>query len=584
MPQPQLKLVSIRDFVPKLVQSFKEGYSPSLLVKDLFSGVTVGIVALPLAMAFAIGAGASPAQGLYTAVVAGFLMAVFSGSKYQVSGPTGAFVVLIADVIVRHGMSGLILATLIAGVLLVLLGVSGLGKLIKFIPYPVTTGFTTGIGVIIAAGQFKDFLGLSVPKPSAEFVGRIEELFQFGGTMRFTALGVGAVTLLAIIFIRKLAPRIPAAVVAVAAVTAAVFFLGIDVETVGSRFGAIPSGFPKPVLPPLSLKLVREVFPSAITLAMLAAIESLLSAVVADGMTGDKHNANMELVAQGLGNIGSALFGGIPATGAIARTATNIKNGAKSPISGIVHAVVLLLFTLALAPLAEAIPLAALASVLLVVAWDMSELKRFIGMRYAPKSDYVVMLTTFALTVLVDLTVAVEVGLLLAVFLFLRRMTEVTSIGPSSDFVTLQSVSEDDPNPVVTGRVPKGCEIYEIDGPFFFGVADLLQDTLDQLERPPEVFVLRMRKVPAIDATGINALASFHKHCAKHGTTLVLACVREQPKKAIDGVNLTDTIGLDNIVPNVDMALERARSVIEANAEKARNHDRAGDKPVKFKV
>ena len=552
-------------FSPKLFHVLKSGYSRDMFLKDLAAGLTVGVVALPLAMAFAIGAGASPAQGLHTAVIAGFLMAVLGGSRYQVSGPTGAFVVIIAGVIVRHGMGGLVTATLLAGIILVILGVSGLGKLIKYIPYPVTTGFTTGIGLIIAGGQLKDFLGLSIPHPKAEFFERIGEVLEYGSTLSLPTVAVGAGTLAAIILIRKLAPRVPAAVTAVALGAAAVWIFRIPVETIGSKYGELPEGFPAPVLPDLRLATIRAVFPSALTIALLGAIESLLSAVVADGMTGDRHDSGTELTAQGIGNIAVAFFGGIPATGAIARTATNIKNGAKTPVSGIIHSLVLLAFALLLSKAASAIPLAGLSAVLLVVAWDMSELPRFLGMRKAPKSDLAVMLTTFALTVAIDLTVAVQVGLLLAVFLFLRRTSETSSVSSIREILESEaSDTPDDPEAMGRKTVPEGCEVFEIEGPFFFGTADLLQDTLTDLEKPPRTFILRLRKVPAVDATGLNALASFHKYCRKHGTTLILSGVQDQPRKALESFGLAAALRSENILPDIDAALARAAEILAA--------------------
>ncbi len=563
--------VSIRDFVPKLVSVFKAGYSRAMFAKDIFAGITVGVVALPLAIAFAIGAGASPAQGLWTAIIAGFTISALGGSRYQVSGPTGAFVVIIAGVILEHGMGGLIVATMMAGVILVIMGVSGLGKLIKFIPYPVTTGFTTGIGLIIAGGQIKDFLGLDIPRYPSEFFERIIEAARHIRTLDPVTLAIGAATIAIILLIRKFVPRIPAAIVAIGAVSALAFLLKLPVETIGSRYGEIPRGLPSFGLPIVDWQTMRKVFPSALTIAMLGAIESLLSAVVADGMTGDRHNANMELVAQGAGNMLASMFGCIPATGAIARTAANIKNGAASPVSGIVHAIVLLAFTIFLSGFASAIPLSALAAILLVVAWDMSELKRFFLMRYAPKSDLVVMLVTFGLTVAIDLTVAVQVGVLLAVFLFLKRMTETASIQPILDMIDADT-TRDARLPTVAR--PARVEMYEINGPFFFGTADFLQDVLDQIERAPIVFILRMRRVPAVDASGINALESFRRHCVRHETTLMLTGVGEQPQKAFDLMGLTEKIGRENFMANIDEALVRAASIVEARHEKhaGKNH------------
>lgn len=561
------KLFSLKDLEPALLSVIREGYSRGDFMKDLVAGLTVGVVALPLAMAFAIGAGASPAQGLYTAIAAGLLIAILGGSRHQVSGPTGAFVVIIAEVIALHGMDGLIVASIMAGILLILMGASGLGNLIKYIPYPVTVGFTTGIGVIIFVGQIKDLLGLKMPALDPEFFGKIGQYAEYVGTFTPVAalLGIGTVAL--IFFMRKMAPRIPAAVTAVALVTLIAFLLKLPVDSVGSKYGAIPRGFPLPRFPSFSLATVREVFPSALTIALLAAIESLLSAVVADGMTGTRHKAGAELCAQGVGNIAAAMLGGIPATGAIARTATNIKSGARSPVAAIIHALVLLLFTLFLGPVAEAIPLAALAGVLTVVAWDMSELPRFLGMRRAPVADLAVMLVTFLLTVIVDLTAAVQVGVLLSVILFIKRVTDTTSVDRSTGF----SAEKSDRLPdaaleLMYKKIPAGCEVYEIDGPFFFGVADMLQDALAGLSRPPKVFILRMRAVPSVDATGINALASFLRRCIRQKTLLLLSEVREQPLEALRKVGLMAEVGEQNCISDFEEALLRANDAILAHA------------------
>ena len=573
----------LSELTPALFRRLSEGYSTGDFKKDLAAGITVGVVALPLAMAFAIGAGATPAQGLYTAIIAGFVIAFFGGSFHQVSGPTGAFVVIIADIIAQSGMQGLQIATLIAGLLLIFMGISGLGSLIKFIPYPVTIGFTTGIGVIIFVGQIKDLFGMRIPSLSPEFFGKIGQYAGYINTTNFQALIAGLATIGIIALIRKVLPKLPAAVTAVAVVTAVAFFLNLPVETIGSKFGALPKGFPAPRFPVFSFAAIRQVFSSGLTIALLAAIESLLSAVVADGMTGTRHSASAELTAQGLGNIASVLFGGIPATGAIARTATNIKAGAQSPVAALIHTLVLLLFTLFLGPVVQAIPLAALAGVLIVVAFDMSELPRFFSMRRAPKSDLAVMLATFVLTVVVDLTAAVQVGVLLAVVLFARRSRDTTSViahtGPAAAAAVeapsgARGVDRSDTELLADRKVPKGCEIYEIDGPFFFGVADMLQDALAGLEKTPDVFILRMRYVPAIDATGLNALRSFHKRCSHRGTALLLSGVREQPLTAIERYGLAAEIGAVNICRNIDEALNRAREIIGGNHQSATGRHR----------
>lgn len=565
----------LNELTPALFRKISEGYSRGDFKKDLIAGLTVGVVALPLAMAFSIGAGGTPAQGLYTAIIAGFVIAALGGSFHQVSGPTGAFVVIIAQVIAEHGMSGLFLATLIAGLLLIFMGISGLGSLIKFIPYPVTIGFTTGIGVIIFVGQIKDLLGLQMPALSPEFFGKIEQYARYLPTLTIQAMALGVGTVLLIALIRKFLPKLPAAVSAVAVVTAAAFFLGLPVETIGSKFGALPKGFPLPSFPNVDLTQLRKVFPSGLTIALLAAIESLLSAVVADGMTGTRHSASAELTAQGLGNIASVFFGGIPATGAIARTATNIKAGARSPVAAIIHSLVLLVCALFLGPVVQAIPLAALAGVLTVVAFDMSELPRFISMRKAPKSDLFVMLTTFVLTVVVDLTAAVQFGVLLAIVLFVRRARATSSLSSTQDMQigeSAMSTDRSDSDAITARKIPEGCEVYEINGPFFFGVADMLQDALSVLEKAPRVFILRMRHVPAIDATGLNALRTFVKRCRHHGTVVVLSCVSDQPKDAMTKYGLIDEVGAENVCGEIDAALERARSIIALPREHHARH------------
>jgi len=564
---------------PALVRRIAEGYSSGDFRKDLIAGLTVGVVALPLAMAFSIGAGGTPAQGLYTAIIAGFVIAALGGSFHQVSGPTGAFVVIIAQVIAEHGMSGLFLATLIAGLLLIFMGLSGLGSLIKYIPYPVTIGFTTGIGVIIFVGQIKDLFGLQMPALSPEFFGKLEQYAEYLPTLTIPAMALGLGTVILIALIRKLLPKLPAAVTAVAIVTAAAFLLGLPVETIGSKFGALPKGFPLPKFPDVDLTQLRKVFPSGLTIALLAAIESLLSAVVADGMTGTRHSASAELTAQGLGNIASVFFGGIPATGAIARTATNIKAGARSPVAAIIHAAVLLVFTLFLGPVVQAIPLAALAGVLTVVAFDMSELPRFISMRKAPKSDLLVMLTTFILTVVVDLTAAVQVGVLLAIVLFVRRASATTSMSQAAGIIdgdAARSSDKADAFAIAARAIPEGCEVYEINGPFFFGVADMLQDALAALEKAPRAFVLRMRRVPAVDATGLNALRTFSKRCRHHGTVVILSGVTDQPKDAMTKYGLLEEIGAENVCPEIDAALERVRQIIATPREHHVRHSLSG--------
>jgi SulP family sulfate permease len=518
------------------------------------------VVALPLAMAFSIAAGGTPAQGLYTAILAGFFISLLGGSRYQIGGPTGAFVVIIFGIISRQGMDGLIAATMLAGFILVIMGFSGLGRLVKFIPYPVTTGFTTGIALIIFSQQIKDFFGLRPESASPEFLERWASYFDAMPTLQIPTLGIGLGTMAVILLVRRFIPRIPGAVAGVVAATVICYFLRLPTDTIGSRFGGISQILPHPVLPAFNWSMIRDVLPDSFTIALLAAIESLLSAVVADGMTGDRHNANMELVGQGVGNIASALFGGIPATGAIARTATNIKSGAVSPIAGMIHALTLALFILFLAPLASAIPLASLSAVLIVVAWDMSNMNRFIRILFrSPKSDALVLITTFVLTVMVDLTFAVYVGVLLAGFLFLRRMVEVADIRPEKSGLGAEIVfgsAADGGRP----KYDKHIEVYEITGPFFFGIADSLQKVLLQVAHKPHAFVLRMKDVPAIDSTGLAALESFMIQCKRHKIALVLSEIQEQPLKALLKSGLAEEIGIDNIKHTLEKAIAAAET------------------------
>jgi SulP family sulfate permease len=540
-------------------------YGPRDFGKDLLAGLIVGIVALPLSMAFSISAGGTPAQGLYTAITAGFFVSLLGGSTYQIAGPTGAFVVIIFGVVAEHGMGGLIASGMLAGFMLLLMGLSGLGKFIKYIPYPVTTGFTTGIGLLIFSQQIKDFLGLKIESISPGFIEKWADHFRYISTFNGAAFALGAGTLVLILVLRRLVPRIPAAAVAVAAATLVSYALKLPegtVETIGTRFGGIPSSLPVPGLPPISWSVVRAVLPDAFTIALLAAIESLLSAVVADSLTGDRHNANMELTAQGIGNIVSAVFGGIPATGAIARTATNIKSGAVSPVAGIVHSLTLAAFILFLAPAASAIPLASLSAVLIVVSWDMSNAGRFIRLvKISPKSDSAVLLCTFMLTVVFDLTFAVEAGVLMAVFLFLRRMIEVSAIKTGNSDLIMQLAYGEigiKTKGQITALSSRHIEICEITGPFFFGVADMLQNVLRNVSRPPKVFILRMGEAPVIDSTGISALESFAAQCRSHKIKLIISEIQEQPRRALQKAGFIEYLGPDCFIDTVDEAIEAA--------------------------
>lgn len=550
-------------FIPRLLEMGRIGYGASPFVRDVLAGLTVGVVALPLAMAFAIASGTTPDRGLFTAIVAGFLISALGGSRYQIGGPTGAFVVIIFNVIQRHGYDGLVICTILAGVMLMVLGFCRLGTLIKYIPYPVTTGFTAGIGVLIFSSQMKDFFGLKVGAPPPEFLDKWEFYFQNIDKIDHNTLFLALTALVVILAVRKYVPRIPAPVVGVVVASLLAAFSGVGAETIGSRFGGIPDGLPAFHLPRISLAQIRSLLPDALAITFLAGIESLLSCVVADGMTGDRHNSDMELVAQGAANIASVAFGGIPATGAIARTATSIKSGAFSPVSGMIHAVVLLCFILFLSGVASYIALASLAAVLVVVAWDMSEVHKFVRLFRAPKSDVAVMLLTFGVTIVVDLTVAVLMGVVLAALLFMRRMSETTGI--------LAVENGFGSGPAIYSSEDAGHDIqaYEIDGPFFFGVADRFRVTMNAMQRQPKVFILRLEKVPAVDSTGLFALETFVRQSRGGGTTVLLSGVKPAVLARMRRMGTLDALGEESVFPDYESALRRAIWLVGGEGENA---------------
>lgn len=546
---------------PALLSVMKAGYSISDFTRDICAGLTVGVVALPLAMAFAIASGAPPERGLFTAVVAGALISLLGGSRFQIGGPTGAFVVIVAGVIARHGYEGLVVATIMAGFFLMLMGVFKLGKVLQFIPYPVTTGFTAGIGLYIFSSQIKDLLGLQIGAQPPEFLGKLEECWAGIGTMQHGAAIVGAVTIVAMMLIRRFCPRIPAHIVGIVSSMIVVWLFGLDVETIGSRFGGIPATLPSFAMPHDFFGLAAKMLPDAMAIALLAGIESLLSAVVADGMTGERHEPSTELVAQGFANIASGLFGGIPATGAIARTATNIRAGAASPVAGIIHAVTLALFMICLAPLASLIPLASLAGVLCIVAWDMSEVHKFARLLRAPRSDVFVLAATFLLTVLVDLTVAVQVGVVLAALLFMRRMSEVGSLrlGSTGTDGTDEALSNESRLACSNSSFcPSSVMIYEIEGPFFFGVAERFLSVLHSLREPPKVIVIRMDKVPTIDATAIHALETFVAHAGRMQIQLVVCGLQSRVQFVLEKLGTLNKFGEGNVLAELNSAMQRA--------------------------
>ena len=548
---------------PKLLTVLREGYTGGIFFKDLTAGIIVGIVALPLAIAFAIASGVKPEQGLYTAIIAGLIISVLSGSRVQIGGPTGAFIVIVYGIVQKFGYDGLAIATLIAGILLVVMGIVKMGAVIKYIPYPVTVGFTSGIALIIATGQIRDFLGLHMDTVPAEFLGKIEAYAVHFGTFTPAAAILGLLTVVIVFLWPRVTRRVPGSLVAIVATTAAVPLFGLPVETIGSRFGAVSSALPTLHIPTVAWSKVPELVSPAITIALLAGIESLLSAVVADGMTGRRHRSNMELVAQGVANIASPLFGGIPATGAIARTATNIKNGALTPIAGIIHAVVLLLIMLFFGKWAALIPMATLAGILLVVSYNMSEWHLFVKMFKSPKSDIAVLLVTFFLTVLVDLTVAIQAGVVLAALLFMKRMADVTQVGYITSMLEDEvDTADQDPNSIKQFTIPKGVEVFEVNGPFFFGAADRFKQTLYLIVQKPKVLILRMRTVLSMDTTALRALEEVYEQTRRDGAVLMLAGVHTQPMIAMDKAGFIDKIGVDNVLENVNDALKRARVIV----------------------
>jgi SulP family sulfate permease len=500
-------------FTPKLVTSLREGYTPARLRADLLAGLTVAIVALPLSMALGIASGASPDKGLVTAIVAGFLISALGGSRVQVGGPTGAFVVVIAGVIARHGYDGLLAATLMAGVIMIVAGYSGIGRLMRYVPMPVVTGFTAGIAVIIASGEVGDFLGLRAGKVPAEFIGKWAAYLDAMGTMSLATVAVGLGTLAVILGLRRINPRLPGYLIAIVAAGVAVVVLHLPVETVGHRFPAMPTGLPMPHVPVLSLALLRDVLPSAFTIAFLAGIEALLSAVVADGMTGFRHRSGQELVAQGVANIASAMFGGLPATGAIARTATNIRAGAQTPLAGMAHALFLLLILLVAGRLVAFVPMPALAAILLIVAWGMSEIDRFRALLRMEAGERALLLLTFGLTVFVDLTVAIGVGVTLASLLFMARMSETTGVLDDDDSVE---------DPTQRAALPAGVEVFRIAGPMFFGAANEMLEALSRIGRPPKAVILRLDRVPFIDSSGVHVLETVVRHARERGARVIL--------------------------------------------------------------
>lgn len=548
-------------YVPKMVSELRS-YSREKFRGDLFAGLTVGVVALPLAMAFAIASGLPPERGIFTAIVAGALISMFGGSRVQIGGPTGAFVIIVSGIVAQYGYTGLAVCTLMAGGILIAFGLFRMGGLIRFIPFPVTTGFTTGIALTIFSTQIRDLLGLELAHVPPEFLGKWQVYFEGIGTLNKEAAAISLLTILIIVGVRRYLPKLPAMLIGMVIATLAVWWMNLDVETIGSRFGDLPRVLPLPRIPVFEGVDVRALIKPAFVVALLAGIESLLSATVADGMIGDRHRPNAELISQGIANIGSILFGGIPATGAIARTATNVKSGARTPVAGLIHAGVLALLMLFLAPVAKRIPLASLAGILVVVSYNMSEMHHFASILKGPRSDSLVLVFTFLLTVLVDLTVAVQVGVVLSALLFMRRMAEISNVRMITDAVRGNDELTEDPNAIGLLEVPDGVEVFEVNGPFFFGMVDRFHTAIRNIERTVPVLVIRIRNVLAVDATAIHVIRELHRQLRREGTHLVFSGVHAQPLMAFEKAGLLKEIGMENFLGNIDDALNRAREIM----------------------
>jgi SulP family sulfate permease len=544
---------------PRLLLSLRT-YRREDFLPDLIAGLTVGLVALPLAMAFGIASGVTPQAGIYTAVVAGFIISALGGSRVQIGGPTGAFVVIVAGIIAKHGISGLLIVTVMAGAILVVMGATGLGAAVKFIPRPVTIGFTNGIALLIASTQIKDFLGLRTGPVPSDFLARMRVLAENLPTVHWPTLALACGSLAVLIFFPRFTRRVPGSIIVLFLATAAVAFFGLPVNTIGSKFGGIPTGFPPFALPAFRPELILPLFPSALTVALLAAVESLLSAVVADSMSGDRHNSNVELIAQGIANLASPLFGGIPATGAIARTATNVRSGAKTPVAGVIHALTLLTILLVAAPLARFVPLAALAAVLFVVAYNMGEWREIGVVLRLSKADIAVWAATFGLTVFADLTIAVETGIALAALLYIHRIAQTTTVEP----VTPEYIEEGRLHVLQDKEVPPYVTILRIHGPFLFGTTDKLIEATANLKNFAPVVVLRLRNMTALDATGLHALEQLADRLSKSGRTLLLCGARAQPERLLNQAEFVEHVGRKNILPHVSAALARAQEVNEA--------------------
>ena len=550
-------------YKPKLISLLDDkenGFSKEQFFKDFSAGIIVAIIALPLSIALGISSGVSPEKGLITAIIAGFIISLLGGSRVQIGGPTGAFVVIVFGIIQNHGVDGLIIATFMAGIILVLFGLLRFGSLIKYIPYPITVGFTSGIAVTLFSTQVKDFLGLSMTKTPSEFIPKWEAYISHMNTTNLYTLAIGLLALIILIFWPKINKKIPGSLIALIVTTLVVFIFNLPVATIGSQFGKISSNIPMPHIPNLNLNTLKALIGPAFTIALLGGIESLLSAVVSDGMIGDKHNSNAELIAQGIANMGSSLFGGIPATGAIARTAANVKNGGRTPISGIVHSITLLLIMLVFMPLAKFIPLTTLSAILIIVSYNMSEWRTFKAILKAPKSDIAILLTTFFLTVLFDLVIAIGIGMVVSMCLFMRRVAtsiEVNELN-ENDCSDKSNIDTDMKNL----KVGENVLVYDIRGHLFFGAVDTFMNTMKEINDDAKVLVLRMRHTKTLDVTGYKQIKNIAISCKSRNMTLIISELQEQPKKVMRLMGFIDTLGEDHFATNFDEALEKANSLI----------------------
>ncbi|MCY6485600.1 sulfate permease [Clostridium aestuarii] len=544
--------------VPKLFTCLKD-YTKEQFVKDIIAGIIVAIIALPLSIALAIASGVSPEKGMYTAVVGGFIIALLGGSRVQIGGPTGAFVIIVYGIVEKYGLEGLTVATIIAGIFLIIMGVFRFGAMIKYIPYPITTGFTSGIAITIFSTQIKDFFGLSIDKVPSEFISKWAIYFESIKSTNLTTLFIGVLSLLIIMFWPKINKKVPGTLIAVVASTVIVMVFGMNIETIGSRFGNISGSFPMPTIPKVNINMIRELIIPGITIAILGGVESLLSAVVADGMIGGNHRSNMELVGQGVANIFSGIFGGIPATGAIARTAANVKNGGRTPIAGIVHAISLLVIMLVFMPYVKLIPMASLAAILIVVSYNMGEWEAFKKIVKAPKSDAVVFLSTFLLTIFLDLVVAIGIGVVLSSFLFMRRMAEVTNVT-----YDLDARENDECAKILENKsILEQISFYEISGPFFFGAAEKFVNVIREIGISSKVLIIKMGNVPAMDATAFHAVEILYDICKKNKTKLIISELQEQPVQMLNKYGFIEMVGEKNVCKDIKEAVQRAHELLE---------------------